>query len=392
MSSMMRQNGRATGQASCNGIVRRMVSLPRNIMGGVSRAMNHGLDLMRIGARRNQHLPPNFQLQYPQEPAVIPQEWAFLASFEQQYGSMHPFFYACQFMEALKIAEDEHKFMFMYLHSPEHPFTPSFCKETLCSEVVVQFLDTNFVCWGALANREEGLQMAATLQPASFPFCAVVAPASGNHIAVLQQMEGPISPAELVEILQRTVEEQGLAFGSGARAKEDEKIMADRRLREEQDAAYLAALQIDKEKERPKNLPSEERVQKSVGASNKGNYEKPRHNPTKQQYGQVKKAAATSIPTTKGTQHKEISGHEKDPEVTQILIRFPNGERREQNFLCTDKVQALYRYIDSLGLPGIGNYRLISSFPRKVYGVEQMGMTLKDASLHPRASLFLELL
>lgn len=78
-------------------------------------------------------------------------------------------------------------------------------------------------------------------------------------------MEGPISPAELVEILQRTVEEQGLAFRNSrakeeettrakameeerkrARAKEEEKMRADRQLREEQDAAYLAALKIDK--------------------------------------------------------------------------------------------------------------------------------------------------
>lgn len=57
-------------------------------------------------------------------------------------------------------------------------------------------------------------------------------------------MEGPVSPAELVEILQRTMEEQGLAFGSG-RAREQEKLRADRRLREEQDVAYIASLQID---------------------------------------------------------------------------------------------------------------------------------------------------
>ena len=66
-------------------------------------------------------------------------------------------------------------------------------------------------------------------------------------------MEGPVSPAELVEILQRTVEEQGLAFGISrreehvrAKAKKYEKLREDRKLREEQDAAYLAALQIDK--------------------------------------------------------------------------------------------------------------------------------------------------
>lgn len=40
------------------------------------------------------------------------------------------------------------------------------------------------------------------------------------------------------------MEEQGLAFGS-ARAKEEEKRRADRRLREEQDIAYVSALQID---------------------------------------------------------------------------------------------------------------------------------------------------
>lgn len=372
------------GDASCNWIVRRMVSLPRNIVGGFSRVMGHGLDLMRVGGRsRNQRLiPSNFDLQYPQEEAPVPEEWAFLTNFEQQYGSMHPFFYVCRFMDALKIAEDEHKFMFMYLHSPEYPFTPSFCRDTLCSELVVQFLDANFVCWAALTNRGEGLQMAATLRPASFPFCALLAPASGNNMAVLQQMEGPIAPAELVEILQRTVEEPGLAFGSG-RAKEEEKRRADRRLREEQDAAYLAALQIDKEKDRHKNLTSEKRFQNPFEASFKQNNEKHKHNPIKQQPSRLKEATST---TTKGNPHKEID------QVTQILIRFPNGERREQSFLCKDKVQALYQYIDSLGLPWVGNYRLISSFPRRVYGAEQMGLTLKDAGLHPRASLFVELM
>lgn len=57
-------------------------------------------------------------------------------------------------------------------------------------------------------------------------------------------MEGPVSAGELVEILQRTMEEQGVAFGSGV-AKEQQKLWADRRLREEQDVAYITSLQID---------------------------------------------------------------------------------------------------------------------------------------------------
>ncbi|KAK8703045.1 hypothetical protein V6N13_021375 [Hibiscus sabdariffa] len=378
MSLQIRASVRKRGQPSCNGIFCRIVCLPRSIIGGFSRA---------IMGRRNQ-----VQLQHQQllHPAAVPEERAFLAGFEQRYGATHPFFYCCSFMQALKMAEDDHKLMFLYLHSPEHPFTPTFCSTTLCSELVVQFLDANFVSWGAVADRGEGLQMAATLQPTTFPFCAVIAPASVNNIAVLQQMEGPIDPAELVEILQRTIEEQGSAFGTSARGREQEhtsarinederiraraeeeaKLRADRRLRDEQDAAYFAALRRDQEKEKLRNA----RAQKPVEASNQTNYEKQQGKP-RQSLLQTKKTTAQGKDTH-----------------TQILIRFPSGATREQSFSSTDKILSVYRYIDSLELPGIGNYRLISSFPKRVYSVDQMGMSLKDAGLYPRASLFVELL
>lgn len=67
----------------------------------------------------------------------------------------------------------------------------------------------------------------------------------------ISKIEGPISPADLVEIPHRMFKEQGKAFGKNeekmrARAKEEGKIRAYHRESEEQDAAYLAALQIDK--------------------------------------------------------------------------------------------------------------------------------------------------
>lgn len=59
------------------------------------------------------------------------------------------------------------------------------------------------------------------------------------------QIEGPVSPEELLEILQRTMEEQGSAFRA-LREAEDETLRRDRQLREEQDAAYLESLKKDK--------------------------------------------------------------------------------------------------------------------------------------------------
>ncbi|KZV45708.1 FAS-associated factor 2 [Dorcoceras hygrometricum] len=380
----MGEAARSLGETALTGIVRRMVSLPRSILGGFSRVVNQGIDLIGIGDRHNQYPQhihhPNYLPHYPpKQPQMVQEEWAFLATFEQQYGASHPFFYACRFANALKMAQEEHKFLFMYIHSPDHPFTPSFCRETLCSEVTVQFLDANFVSWGALASGGEGMHMAAALRAASFPFCAVVAPASGDNLAVLQQIEGPVSPGEMVEILQRTLEEQGIEFGS-ARTKQQEKANSNRRLREEQDAAYLASLQIDREKSRMNNpASSENRVTKQESSKQSSGKSKPLT---------TLKPAITMAEAS----NKQNTSKTKNSEVTQILIRFPNGERREHSFLCTDKIKAIYRYIDSLGLEGVANYRLISNFPRKVYGADQKGMTLKDSGLHPKASLFLEIL
>lgn len=396
----MRADGR-----SCNDIVRRIVNLPLNVIGGVSRAVSHGMTLIGVGRREQRSYS-----QQPQKfPVIVSEEWAFLTCFEPQFGTSHPFFYACRFDEALKIAEEESKFLFVYLHSPEHPYTTQFCSETLCSELIVQYLDANFVSWGAIANRGEGLQMTAVLQAARLPFCAIVVPASSSSIAVLQQVscflflgtnirwlhheflsvqvEGPVSPAELVEILQRTIEEQGSSFRA-ARAAEEEMKRANRLLREEQDAAFHAALEIDKEKERIQEITVEEGnwSKREAEPEKKANNEKTKKIPpmTNQQGGKVKE-------TTKETHKKATATHGKDLPVTQIQIRFPNGERKEQSFLCTDKIQSIYRYIDSMDLPGVGAYQLISNFPRKVYSFEQMGMTLREAGLHPRASLFVEL-
>lgn len=384
--SSRRGSGRSMLEASNNAIYRRMVNLPRNILGGFSRVVNQGIDLVgNIGGRRNQNPPLNFPpIHYQPQPVMIQEEWAFLSNYEQQFGTVHPFFYACRFIEALKIAQDEHKFLFMYLHSPDHPFTPSFCRETLCSEVVVQFLDASFVSWGGLVDRGEGLHMATTLRPASYPFCAIVAPAPGDNLAVLQQIEGPVSPAELVEILQRTMEEQGSAFGGPVKAREEEeRRRVDRRIREEQDNAYLASLQKDQAMENEmNNLKLKDKGKKHVQASSMEKHEQNHaSNPSKKNN---KVPQVTKL-------HKVTSTNDKDAPLTQILIRFPNGERREKSFFCTEKIGAIYRYIDSLNLPELGSYKLISSFPRKVYGVDQMLTTLKDAGLHPRASLFLEL-
>jgi FAS-associated factor 2 len=72
--------------------------------------------------------------------------------------------------------------------------------------------------------------------------------------------------------------------------------------------------------------------------------------------------------------------------VMQVLLRFPNGERKERRFMSDAKVRLLYDYVDSLGMFDGVDYHLLSNFPRTVY--DQLDLTLKSAGLHPQASLY----
>ncbi|KAH9313296.1 hypothetical protein KI387_028331, partial [Taxus chinensis] len=185
-------------------------------------------------------------------------------------------------------------------------------------------------------------------------------------------VEGPVPSEALIEILQRAVEEQGSALMNERLGKED-GILSNRRLREEQDTAYQAALRADQERNRHTQMQS--------GHVSKTSEDKERKKPAEkgspsQLYGK-ENAPADGIQPEKGSN------------VTQILIRFPNGDRKEHRFLCTDKVRSIYKYVDSLGLVTVGSYKLIATFPRREYGSEKMNLTLTEAGLHPQASLYL---
>ncbi|XP_066394528.1 plant UBX domain-containing protein 10-like [Miscanthus floridulus] len=367
---------------SCNDFARALARVPASIMEGLSRS------IPRRAPRRSHphHLQPP-----PSPPPLVPEELFFFSVFEQQYGGHHPFFYGCRFADALRAARREGKLVFVYLHDPGHPYTEPFCRRTLCADVVVEFLDANFVSWGAVTGSGEGPGMVASLQPGSFPFCAVVAPVSDESIAVLQQVEGPVSPSELVEILQRTIDEQGAAFrpsrpvekaaaarSSRSAEEEERRRRSAQRLRQEQDAAYMESLRKDQEKER-----SRKSQQEGVSKPRAGNELRPRR------AGQAPREP-TKTTQIRASPHKETAPAHRTEPNTKIMIRFPNGERRQQSFHHTDTIREVYRYVDSQGIPGIGSYQLVRSYPRKTYGQQQLGMTLGDAGFYPSVTLYLE--
>ncbi|XP_016444038.1 plant UBX domain-containing protein 10 [Nicotiana tabacum] len=310
----------------------------------------------------------------------------FVNIFERDFGSIRPNFIAEGFMDALQRSRHEFKLLFVYLHSPEHPDTPMFCERTLCNEALVAFINENFVSWGGSIRASEGFKMSNSLKASRFPFCAVVMAATNQRIALLQQVEGPKSPEELLTALQRVLEESAPVLFSARLEAEERRTNI--RLREEQDAAYRAALEADQARERQRKEEQERQEREAAEAERKRKEEEEARERA------AREATEREAALAKMREEKLLSlGPEPDkgPDVTQVLVRFPTGERKERRFHCTTTIQSLYDYVDSLGCLEVERYSLVSNFPRTVYGSEKLALSLKDAGLHPQASLFVEL-
>ncbi|CAI9772627.1 unnamed protein product [Fraxinus pennsylvanica] len=287
----------------------------------------------------------------------------FVSSFERDYGSMRPNFVAEGFMDALQRSRHAYKLLFVYLHSPEHPDTPAFCGRTLCNETLTEFVNENFVAWGGSVKASEGFKMSNSLKASRFPFCGVVMASTNQRIALLQQVDGPKSPEEMLTILQRVLEESA------------------------PDAAFQAALEADQARERQRK-EQEERLEREAAEAQQKRIEEEEARESAAREAAEKEAAKAKMREEKAASLG--AEPEKGPDVTQVLVRFPNGERKERRFHSTATIQTLYDYVDSLGCLEVESYSLASNFPRTVYGPDELPLSLKEAKLHPQASLFVE--
>ncbi|KAL6177816.1 hypothetical protein ACLB2K_049338 [Fragaria x ananassa] len=395
--SQPQQSGSPSNAAAPPALVWRVITLPISVISGslglISGAiglgmwaaggvLSYSLGMIGLGSGRG----GEGSARLVSVSAVATEAMEFVASFERDYGTRGPNFVGEGFMEALQRSRNSFKLLFVYLHSPEHPDTPAFCERTLCSEALAAYINENFVSWGGSIRASEGFKMSNSLKASRFPFCAVVMAATNQRIVLLQQVEGPRSPEEMLSVLNRVVEDSASVLGSARR--EAEERISNIRLREEQDAAYRAALEADQARETQRR-EEQERLEREAAEA-----ERKRKEEEEAREREAREAAEREAERARIRLEKALAlgaEPEKGPDVTRVLVRFPGGERKERRFYSTTTIQSLYDYVDSLGCLDVEDYSLVSNFPRVVYGPEKGNLNLKEAGLHPQASLFVEL-
>merc|ERR1719370_1514608 len=81
---------------------------------------------------------------------------------------------------------------------------------------------------------------------------------------------------------------------------------------------------------------------------------------------------------------------EEGSETTNILIRWPDGDREGWTQAATSKLAALLLYIEEKGY-SVESHEVVTNFPRRVLHSLDSKATLKELGLFPRETVFVHL-
>jgi len=290
----------------------------------------------------------------------------FMIEFERQYGQLKPNVQPT-FQSALSKCRTEYKFLLVYLHSPYHDDSDDFCRNVLCTEVITEFVNTNFLFWMTTISIAEGFRVSSELGASTYPFLAVLCYNVRGEPTLVDIIEGNVGLHNTLSHLTVILEQHGNSLQNlrSQRLQQD----TDRQIRQEQDIAYKETLAADQERER-KVHQEEEKNKRQIEEDQK----------QKEMRVKRRERLKATLPT-------EPSAGEKD--ITSLVFRFSDGSRLQRRFKASDKLQSVYDFLDAQENSELPlNFVLVTNFPRKMF--RDKSMILQDAGLVPQSALFIE--
>jgi len=297
--------------------------------------------------------------------------------FERQFGQVHPTVQP-SFNQALAKAKSEFRFLLAYIHSPSHVDTEDFCKTVLCTEVITEFINANFLFWMGSVTLSEGFKVSAELGATTFPFLAVICYNVKGEPTLVDTIEGTLGLHELLSQLTVVVEQHGPSL-QGVRNQRQQQER-DRSLIQEQDQAYQELLRQDQEREqreRQERLDREKKETEEQDRLKQAEEEERRKTETKIKRRQQLKSSLPMEPA------------QNEQGVTSLVFRLTDGSRLQRRFKSNERLQSVYDYLEAqenVELPS--HFVLVTNFPRKSFA--DKNVTLLEAGLVPQSALFIE--
>ncbi|EDV54755.1 FAS-associated factor 2 [Drosophila erecta] len=310
----------------------------------------------------------------------------FIREYYERYPE-HPVFYQGTYAQALNDAKQELRFLIVYLHKDpaKNPDVESFCRNTLSSRSVIDYINTHTLLWGCDVVTPEGYRVMQSITVRSYPTMVMIS-LRANRMMIVGRFEGDCMPEELLRRLQ-SVTNANEVWLSQARADRLERNFT-QTLRRQQDEAYEQSLLADEEKERQRQR-ERDAVRQAEEAVEQARRDVELR---KEEIARQKIELATLVPSEPAT---DAVG------AIAVVFKLPSGTRLERRFNRTDTVLDVYHYLfchpDSPD-----EFEITTNFPKRVLfskanvdaageadkANETLSKSLQDVGLKNREVLF----
>lgn len=318
----------------------------------------------------------------------------FAEMVQRDYGLNIPFFDGT-LEQAKKFAQDNAKYLVIYLHSPTHSDANTYLHSVIGSDEVIALLSESSILYGASVMEKVGHRLSIDLGACAFPFIAVY-----FRRTVIMRLHG-LHNREVFRKEWATCTEEW----DGCLA-EEVSILAERELRErsriaeeiaisemeQADIAFLESLQ--REEEEGKRVAAQvEEEQRQLVAQQEREAEMERQKLAEEAAQLKRKMAAKSA--AKDRLPPEPPADTATSAVVRISVRCPSGHQYERCFWRTDLVDRLRDFVMSLDEVeaddvGAAAPSLITGFPPQPLKWEVGRTVFGDmGSLCPRAVVLL---
>ncbi|XP_018425235.1 PREDICTED: FAS-associated factor 2 [Nanorana parkeri] len=274
---------------------------------------------------------------------------SFIQMFEEKYGRTHPVFYQGTYSQALNDAKQELRFLLVYLHGEDHQDSDEFCRNTLCTSEVSQFINSRMLFWACSTNKPEGFRVSQALRENTYPFLAMIT-LKDRRMTVVGRLEGLIQPQDLINQLT-FIMDANQTYLVSERMEREERNQT-QVLRQQQDEAYLVSLRADQEKERKKREKQEQKRREEEEAQLRQLAEERK----KRTLQEEKERKSECLPAEPQPDH---------PDSVKIIFKMPNDTRVERRFLFTQSLSVIHDFLFSLKETP-EHFQIVANFPRRV--------------------------
>ncbi|UJR15674.1 hypothetical protein I4U23_002608 [Adineta vaga] len=286
--------------------------------------------------------------------------------FNTKFGTNHPTFYQGKLSQALRDAQREVRLLFIYIYDKNSVLCDRFSHEIICGEAFRSILHNNLF-WSTSRDTQEGIAASRLLMANVFPCFCIIAHHGSQQTVQFKLGQYADSNQCLAEIFGAV--ENAHQTLEHIRQRRTESISRDRLL-EEQNAAYLDSVRIDKEKAEQREREESERQRLEEEEQRK-----------LQKFADFRDQL-------KQTLSPEPSSTEND--TIQVSIRLPTGESIRRRFRRNESAKSLFEFAwTNSNVPN--QFELLWGYPRKRYQYEQISNeTIGDLMERNTETCFLE--